>query len=193
MKSILEKNVLNDQQLALLEFVKQKHGNQKRKYTGEPYFNHLIEVALIICQYIPALIETALCHDLLEDTDCTFDELYNKMIEIGFNPNFSHDTCSFVVELTDVFTKEAYPELNRQKRKELEAERLGKISSLSQTVKYADLIDNTKSIFEHDKSFAKTYIKEKMRILELMTNGNKHLFKICKEQIENIKITQSTH
>lgn len=28
-----------------LEFVAKWHGNQTRKYTGEPYVNHLVEVA----------------------------------------------------------------------------------------------------------------------------------------------------
>ena len=32
----------------LLEYVKQQHGDQERKYTGEPYHVHLTAVAEIV-------------------------------------------------------------------------------------------------------------------------------------------------
>lgn len=35
---------LNKQQSDLFDFVKKSHGDQKRKYTGEPYWNHLKNV-----------------------------------------------------------------------------------------------------------------------------------------------------
>jgi hypothetical protein len=78
-----------------------------------------------------------------------------------------------------VFTKEDYPHLNRAKRKENEANRLGKIKSISQSVKYADLIDNTISIFEHGKDFTEIYLKEKDAILKVMNKGNQSLFKLA--------------
>lgn len=174
---------LDTKQVELFEFVKLKHKNQKRKYTGEPYYNHLLSVAEIISEFMRCAVEAALCHDLLEDTDCTRDELYNKMLEIGYKESFVIDTCLCVVELTDVFTHESYPNLNRSKRKQLEAERLGQISFVSQSIKYADLIDNTKSITGHDKDFAKVYLKEKQTILELMNKGNTVLYDLCKNQV----------
>jgi len=175
---------LNDKQTLLFEFVKTKHKDQKRKYTGEPYFNHLHNVAEIVSVHEMGCIEIALCHDLFEDTDCTFNELYKKLTDIGYDRKTSYDICSCVNELTDVFTSEDYPHLNRGKRKENEANRLGKISRISQTVKYADLIDNSSSITEHDKDFAKVYLKEKEAILKVMNQGNQILFTICKKILE---------
>ena len=174
---------LTTQQLQLLDFVKLKHGDQVRKYTGDPYYTHLVNVAEIISQYEPDCIEIALCHDLFEDTQCNFNQLYNAMIKIGYSRDYSYDVCTCVTELTDVFTHADYPYMNRKKRKLKEAERLGTVSYRSQSVKYADLIDNTKSIVEYDEGFAKLYLEEKQNILQVMTKGNQNLFYICKSQI----------
>lgn len=176
---------LDEKQTLLFEFVKTKHKDQKRKYTGEPYFNHLYNVAEIVSAHEMGCAEIALCHDLFEDTDCTFNELYKKLTDIGYERRNAYDICSCVNELTDVFTSEEYPYLNRAKRKENEADRLGKISRISQTVKYADLIDNSSSITEHDKDFAKVYLKEKEAILKVMNQGNQILYVMCKKVLEN--------
>lgn len=175
---------LNEKQIKLFEFVKQKHKDKVRKYTNEPYYNHLLSVAEIVYIHERDCVEIALCHDLFEDTNCTFTELHKKMVEIGYDRSFAYDVCVCVTELTDVFTKENYPHLNRVKRKKKEAERLGKTKYRSQSVKYADLIDNTSSIVKHDKEFAKTYLFEKEDILYFMDNGNKALFNICNELVK---------
>tara|TARA_R110002167_G_scaffold24774_1_gene86643 strand:- start:4496 stop:5041 length:546 start_codon:yes stop_codon:yes gene_type:complete len=170
---------LTNQQNELLKFVKLKHGEQIRKYTGEPYFNHTLSVANTVSKYIEGAVEIALCHDLFEDTETDFTQLYNELKRIGYDPPKSYKICTVVKELSDKYTKEDFPFLNRAKRKELEAVRLGKISEIGQSVKYADLIDNSESILKHDPRFAKTYIKEKKRILELMNEGNPELLSKC--------------
>ena len=55
---------------------KQKHVNQRR-HSGEPYFSHPIEVAIILAgqRLDDDTIVTALLHDTLEDTDATFKEV----------------------------------------------------------------------------------------------------------------------
>ncbi len=171
---------LTDKQEMLFEFVKLKHGEQKRKYTNEPYYNHLISVAQIVSQHEENCIEVALCHDLFEDTACRFEELYKKLVFIGYFGGEAYDICTNVKELTDKFTKEEFPYLNRATRKENECKRLATISYRAQTVKYADLIDNTRSIAEYDKEFSKTYLKEKEQILKVMIKGNKALFNMSK-------------
>jgi len=171
---------LNKNQSKLLEFVKMKHGNQVRKYTGETYWTHVLGVAEIVSKHDCKAVEIALCHDLYEDTDCTFQVLYKALTEsCGYNASRSYTICTMVLDLTDVFTKEDYPYMNRKKRKQKEAERLGSISVIAQTVKYADLIHNTKSIVEHDKGFAKVYLEEKRDILFQMNIGNPTLWKEC--------------
>lgn len=179
---------LDDKQLMLLGFVIFKHGQQKRKYTNKPYHTHLTSVANIVSKFESGCIEIALCHDLFEDTDCTFKTLFKFMISIGYEVDFSYNMCKRVEELTDFYTKENFPEYTRDKRKEMECKRLSTIDYISQTVKYADLIDNVSSIVEHDKEFAKIYLREKKNILSLMNNGNKNLCKICLQVLnENLK------
>lgn len=177
---------LTEQQNLLLDFVKLQHGEQKRKYTGEPYWNHLYAVASIVSDYEPHTfaVEIALCHDLFEDTQCTFTQLHNSLISFGYDRKDAYDICTCVNELTDVYTSEAHPYMNRKKRKAEEAKRLGTISALSQSVKYADLIDNTSSIVERDESFAKVYLSEKKDILSVMNKGNQDLFKRCIANLE---------
>jgi len=182
----MEKLILNDQQLALFQYVKLKHGDQKRKYTNEPYYHHLVNVACIVADHEPDAIETALCHDLFEDTDCNFDALYKQMTSIGYTADFSYKTCSRVQELTDKFTKEAYPEMNRKARKAEECRRLARISYLAQSVKYADLIDNSKDILTHDKGFGEVYLREKQEILNVLNKGNNALYNQCLKQIEEL-------
>lgn len=182
----MKKLILTDQQLALFDFVKLKHGDQKRKYTNEPYYHHLVNVACIVAEHEPNGIETALCHDLFEDTNCDFDALYKRMTEIGYTPDKAYKTCTYVNELTDKFTKEAYPEMNRKARKAEECRRLARISYLAQSVKYADLIDNSKDILKHDKGFGEVYLKEKQEILNVVDKGNQTLYNQCLEQINNL-------
>ncbi|MFM7989922.1 MAG: HD domain-containing protein, partial [Candidatus Fonsibacter sp.] len=58
------------------DFASNAHKNQKR-YSGDPYISHPIEVASILCdlKVDTATITTALLHDTVEDTDATYKEL----------------------------------------------------------------------------------------------------------------------
>jgi (p)ppGpp synthase/HD superfamily hydrolase len=150
----------------LIEFVKEKHSQQVRKYTGEPYYSHVEAVALAAEKYgVKYGFEIGLCHDLLEDTDCKVEDLYYalKYADISYSAN--QFICDAVVELTDVFTTESFPYLNRSIRKQCEALRLHTISREAQIIKCFDLMDNTKSILQHDIGFATKYIPEKRQIL----------------------------
>jgi len=172
---------LSEQQEQLFDFVKLKHGDQKRKYTNEPYHTHLFSVAGIVSEHEDNCIEIALCHDLFEDTNCTFDQLYKQMITIGFEPKYSYYVCSSVQQLTDKYTSKDYPYLKRAIRKDNECKRLAEISYKAKSVKYADLIDNSDSIVQHDKKFAEVYLAEKENILKVMIDGNADLFEKCKD------------
>lgn len=170
---------LTERQETLLSFVKQHHEGQKRKYTFEPYWTHVYSVAEIVSKYEPEGIEIALCHDLIEDTECTNDELFDFLMSLGYGHERSCFIDDGVRALTDHYTKEAYPSHNRKMRKRAEATRLGGIKPIYQSVKYADLIDNTSSIVEHDQSFAKVYLSEKIEILDFMRRGNIRLLIEC--------------
>tara|TARA_Y100000389_G_scaffold134935_1_gene132419 strand:+ start:422 stop:955 length:534 start_codon:yes stop_codon:yes gene_type:complete len=160
------------------ELARNLHGEQKRKYTGEPYVNHTVEVSKIVKEHggDESMVYAALLHDVLEDTPTSENELMDLLMVIFDNYMISKDVLMLVKELTDVFIKEDYPDINRKGRKEMESIRLGKVSPRAQTIKYADLLDNSRDIVYNDPKFAKVYLKEKEQILKYMTKGNKELY-----------------
>ena len=178
--------MFTDRQLSLLEFVKTQHGTQVRKYTGEPYYNHCVDVANLVQPFDTEgkfLVEIALCHDLYEDTDCDEHTLAVMLPYFGYTDEEAWFISSSVVHLTDVYTKD-FVVLNRKARKEMEALRLSKIEPYLQTVKYADVISNTSSIVEHDVNFAKVYLEEKEYLLSIMNKGEISLYLRCCEIFE---------
>ena len=59
------------------EFAKQHHGEQRRK-SGELYITHPLAVAQIVAEELhldSESIEAALLHDVIEDTDATYDDV----------------------------------------------------------------------------------------------------------------------
>lgn len=168
-------------QRALLEFVKEKHGEQKRKYTHEPYWKHCYNVGSLVHSITNKnlLMEIGFCHDLFEDTECTPVELKAQLLKLEYKRFESDEIVQGVIDLTDVYTKDNYPTMNRSERKLNEAKRLATIYPEYQSVKLADLIDNSSTIVEYDKKFAVVYIKEKIQILDYMRNGNINLFIEC--------------
>ena len=57
-------------------FAKEGHKDQKRN-SGEPYIIHPFQVALILADLNmdDATIMAGLMHDILEDTECSFDQM----------------------------------------------------------------------------------------------------------------------
>lgn len=141
-----------------MKFAAKKHKDQKRKYTGEPYYNHCVSVYTSVKNFTnnENVICAALLHDTIEDTETTY-------IDLGIE--FGAEVAKYVEELTDVYTRESYPNLNRKERKFLEACRLKDISIEAKLIKYFDLMDNTITIIKYDSKFAETYLKEKQFIL----------------------------
>lgn len=140
---------------------------QKRKYTGEDYIHHPIHVCTILkeagytCEH---MLSAALCHDLIEDTEVSL-----KIIE----DEFGTEVASLVNGLTDVSKPK---DGNRAKRKELDRKHTAKQSGKCKTIKLADLISNSSSILQHDREFAKVYLKEKLLLLDSLTEGDRGLW-----------------
>lgn len=153
------------------EFFRAAHNsiNQVRKYTGEPYFSHTEAVAELVQSYggTEDMIIAALGHDSEEDV-FPLNPYYSLELT---RSKFGDAVANMVVELTDVYTSENYPHINREGRKKLERERLAGISEGGKLVKILDLVDNTKSIVEHDPSFARVYLKEKAALLPLLRSS----------------------
>lgn len=133
------------------------HGDQKRKYTGEPYWHHLKEVAdKVQALSVPSrVIQAAWLHDVLEDCDVEYHELQDA---------FGDKVAELVLWLTDAYTSKEHG--NRKERKRLERVRFKKAPYYAKVIKLADLISNTSSIVERDPEFAKVYLEEKRSLLE---------------------------
>lgn len=159
----------------LTAWVKLKHKAQFVKATDEPYFNHLLFVANSAAVKTPLGYEVGLCHDLLEDTDTSVVELSETLTFFNYDVVETRLIIDKVMELTDHFTKNAFPDLPKAERKAREAKRLVTISPGAQTVKYADLIYNIGWVMTYDLSSAEAYLKKKRLLLDLMNAGNSEL------------------
>ena len=121
---------------------------------------------------------SAILHDVLEDTPMSENELWMELLTI-VDTQMANDVIKLVRELTDVYTTENFPDFNRKARKEMESMRMGNISPRSQTIKYADLLDNGEDIMKNDPKFGELYLKEKRDILKYMNKGDQELYQKC--------------
>lgn len=85
--------------------------------------NHLKAVANMADEKCRFGYEIGLCHDLFEDTDCTEIELRQALDRFGYSYAEQFIIVSGVVDLTDIYTPELFPQLNRAKRKEARSEK----------------------------------------------------------------------
>ena len=146
---------------------------QTRKYTGEPYVVHPMEVASLVESVggTEAMVAAALLHDVLEDTGVTVDVLEEL---------FGSEVADLVLWLTDVSKP---GDGNRSTRKALDRQHSAAAPAAAQTVKVADLISNTRSIVAHDPGFAKVYLEEKRLLLDVLTRADPTLLTMAREQV----------
>lgn len=163
------------------------HSGQKRKYSGEPYFVHPVAVYLMVASVEPENViaqAAALGHDIYEDCLSHLGEEEFKTTILAKIPDELKEDAEkvnkIIIELSNVYTSERYPDLNRATRKELERERLKGISPDAATVKLADIIDNTRDLMENDPGFARKYLQEKRELMFHLTHGNRVLWKRAK-------------
>lgn len=158
-----------------MAFAMEKHAGQVRKYTGNPYSDHLAEVAGIVAAVAAGLtvpawlaIATAWLHDCVEDQGVTKQE-----IGALFGPR----VATGVMLLSDLETG------NRAERKAASRDRLAAAPAWVQSIKVADLISNTSSIVKHDPKFAQTYLAEKRLLLGVLTKADPRLLEIANRQV----------
>ncbi len=112
-----------------------KHKYQRRKgFNQIPYINHPLKVAFLLeeCgENDEALLLAAILHDVVEDTDATFEDLRKE---------FGEDVSRLVEEVTDD------KELPYAVRKELQVKAAPKLSELAKKLKIADKICNMRDI-----------------------------------------------
>jgi (p)ppGpp synthase/HD superfamily hydrolase len=157
-------------------FATAAHGatGQKRKYSGEPYIVHpaqVVDILYSVSGTTPEMIAAGWLHDVVEDTQISL-----KLIQREFGGT--------VAELVDWLTDISKPEHgNRAARKQIDREHIAAAPPGAQTIKLADLIANTQDIVEHDKDFARIYLKEKQLLLNVLTKGDKTLHERALNQI----------
>ena len=145
-----------------LSFATQAHGEQRRKYTNDPYIVHPLAVAALVKSrpHTAEMVAASLLHDTIEDTPVTMDT-----IRFEFGPI----VAALVADLTDVSKPS---DGNRATRKAIDLAHTALASSEAKTIKLADLIDNTDSITRYDPGFAKIYMREKAALLDVLKDGD---------------------
>lgn len=149
---------------------------QKRKYSGEPYWYHPERVAASVRQHgmNEKCISAAWLHDVVEDTPITLETI--ALV-------FGLEVAQLVQELTKISRS---GDGNRETRKALDRAFLSKASAEAQTIKCFDIIDNMSDIWENDPGFAVKYSQEKIELLYVMTKADAEpraaAYKICKRE-----------
>lgn len=171
-----------DLEKKVLEFAKKAHGSQVRKYTGEPYWHHLVEVAELVktVKHTETMVYGALLHDTLEDTPTTEEDIFKFLTESGLSEADAKITVNIVLGLTDV---SKLSDGNRAIRKALDREHTSKQDKNIKTIKLADIISNVKSIAKHDRGFARKYIPENALLLEVLKEGDQQLYTQARDLI----------
>ncbi len=168
-------------------WITEQHHEQLRK-DGEYYPNHLMRVAEMADKYLKYGYEIGLCHDLIEDTPWTSKQLWEYLESIGYSTQEAELICRAVHDLTEVYTSDSYPWLNRHERKTREAERLHAVTDKDAiTVKYCDLIDNLGAAKNLSESFRKNYVEEKAYVIQGLTQGDPELYEEVKKVLQQAR------
>lgn len=143
------------------------HGriDQRRKYTNQSYDAHLKAVVDILGEVTDnsEVLAAAWLHDTLEDTPATYDDIEKE---------FGTEVADLVTELTDVSRTS---DGNRAVRKAIDRAHLARASANAKTIKLADLIDNVRSVTEHNPRFARLFLAELERLLAVLGEGDPRL------------------
>lgn len=148
---------------------------QRRKYTGEEYYRHPIAVSELVKHYAPdhteEMVAASLLHDVVEDCNITVDLISRE---------FGAIVADYVYWLSDVSQPS---DGNRTIRKEMDRQHIANAPPAAKTIKLADILDNCRSIGQHDPEFSIIYFEEKRRMLEVLTDGNAVLWKMVQEVV----------
>lgn len=121
--------------LRALLFAARAHRDQRRKGTGEPYINHLIEVAALLAGIgevdDPGVLSAAALHDVVEDTDVTAAD-----VEAAFGAR--------VRALVEAVTDDK--RLPSAERKRLQVEHMRTAEAAARLIKLADHCSNVASL-----------------------------------------------
>jgi guanosine-3',5'-bis(diphosphate) 3'-pyrophosphohydrolase len=158
--------------LKAMEFARKVHAGQVRKYTGNPYVDHLAEVTGI------AMSVGWRRAEVHPDTFMAVCWLHDCVEDVGVDPHavfeqFGQTVMLGVLALSDLETG------TRAERKAASRMRLAAAPAWVQTIKCADLISNLSSVVKHDPAFAVGYLEEKRLLLDVLTKADRSLWRIA--------------
>jgi (p)ppGpp synthase/HD superfamily hydrolase len=139
------------------EFARKAHYGQVRKWTNDPYFNHVAEVAGLVKDFHldEEVQAAAYLHDTIEDCGRTFFDL---------NHEFGGRVAHLVLQVSD---RSRPDDGTRYVRKSLiDLQYLKGSEPDAQSLKCCDLISNTKDVAKNSPGFARVYLPEKRALLE---------------------------
>jgi len=165
--------------LKSIKFIDLKHYGLVRKSSNKPYITHPIYVSYILMSYkqksknLDKLLAACILHDVLEDTNTTFEELVEQ-----FGPLIS----SLVLELTS--DKEEIEKVG--KNEYLKIKIIG-MSSYALTLKLCDRLanisDNPKISYINDTLELMNHIKKNRKLSKTQKNLIKDICFICENKI----------
>lgn len=162
-----------------LDFARAAHESidQRRKHTGEPYIVHPIAVAELVktVPHTPEMIAAALMHDVVEDTPVGLEDIRRE---------FGDPVATLVDWLTDVSKPS---DGNRRVRKKLDLDHLAAAPAAAQTIKFADLVDNSRTISAHDPGFWPVYRHEMLDLLAALELGDETLRQLARAAADGRK------
>lgn len=151
------------------------HAGQTRKGSGLPYSVHPMAVAerLKSLGFGPEVEIAALLHDVIEDCGITAEQIQQE---------FGVRVAELVVMVSDVSRPE---DGNRKIRKALDRDHLATADADGQSIKVADLLDNTSSILKDLPGFAPVYMREKRLLLEVLGKADPRLLAEARQWLED--------
>jgi GTP diphosphokinase / guanosine-3',5'-bis(diphosphate) 3'-diphosphatase len=157
--------------LDAIMFAAERHRNQRRKDAeASPYINHPIALAHLLATTGSiddlVVLQAAILHDTIEDTETTADELAER---------FGREVADIVMEVTD---DKALP---KQRRKELQVEHAAGKSDGAALVKLADKTCNLRDIAktppaDWSLSRRQEYFDWAKRVVEALPRVNEAMF-----------------
>lgn len=169
---------------ALLDWISSMYAGHKVRLSGEPYLEHLLYVAEKSEHAFTLGYETGLCHDLLEDFDLAEIDLEKQLISFSYSKSEAKTIASLVKELTNQFTKEAFPNLGKKERRALKDGHLIGISENAQSIKYSDLAYNAEWMIRNQPRKARKYLLRKKILLGHLTKGDRELWQQAMNEVD---------
>lgn len=161
----------------------QAHDGQKRKYSGEDYIVHPLQVAMWVeatalrlgwdTEKTILVSSAAWLHDVLEDCQITPEEM---AAAVGW------DVVNLVKELTNPSKGVKAP---RAFRKQMDRDHLKVVSQEAKIIKLIDRNCNLKDIEDGDKDFIPLYVAESRALLDALEGTDEQLENQLLSKIES--------